>query len=156
MNRSIAIYFATMTGNAETLARQAETRARNEGWQPRLLNLSEVNPADLRAESLALFIVSTWGDGEPPADACDFWYDLTKAQLNLSSLRFAVLGLGDRDYSEFNAFARQLDERLAALGGQRLHERVEADLQFEDTYSEWESRVFPVLAVQRDAVAPAN
>jgi len=145
MKPTLAIYYATMTGNAESLARNAETRANAEGWLPRLQNLSEVKPADLAGDRLALFIVSTWGDGEPPADAADFWYDLLKATPALAGLRYAVLGLGDRDYSDFNAFARQLDERLAALGAQRLHERIEADLQFEDTYVEWESRVFPLL-----------
>lgn len=145
MKPTLAIYYATMTGNAESLARNAETRANAEGWLPRLQNLSEVKPADLAGDRLALFIVSTWGDGEPPADAADFWYDLLKATPALAGLRYAVLGLGDRDYQDFNAFARQLDERLAALGAQRLHERIEADLQFEDTYAEWESRVFPLL-----------
>lgn len=156
MSRPLAIYFATMTGNAETLARQAETRARNEGWLPRLQNLSEVKPADLAADTLALFIVSTWGDGEPPGDACDFWSDLGKAALDLSGLRYAVLGLGDRDYAEFNAFARQLDERLACLGGQRLQEQIEADVQFDETYAEWETRLFPILAEQRSAAVSAS
>lgn len=145
MKLTLALYYATVTGNAETLAQRAETRARNEGWLPRLQNLSEVKPADLTEDRFALFVVSTWGDGEPPADAADFWYDLVKATPDLSDLRYAVLGLGDRDYQDFNAFARQLDERLAALGAQRLHERIEADLQFEDTYTEWETRVFPLL-----------
>lgn len=145
MKPTLALYYGTVTGNAESLAQRAETRANAEGWLPRLQNLSEVKPADLAQDQLALFIVSTWGDGEPPADASDFWYDLEKAALNLSGLRYAILGLGDRDYQDFNAFARKLDERLAVLGAQRLHERIEADLQFEDTYTEWESRVFPLL-----------
>lgn len=149
MSHPLAIYFATVTGNAESLARQAETRARHEGWLPRLQNLSEVQPADLAADTLALFIVSTWGDGEPPCDASDFWSDLAKTALTLPGLHYAVLGLGDRDYTEFNAFARQLDERLAALGARRLHERIEADAQFDDTYAEWEARVFPQLAAHR-------
>jgi sulfite reductase (NADPH) flavoprotein alpha-component len=151
--KTLPIYYATVTGNAETLARQAETRAQREGWLPRLENLSEVKPADLTSDSLALFIVSTWGDGEPPADATDFWYDLAKASLDLSGLRYAVLGLGDKDYQDFNAFARQLDERLAALGARRLHERIEADLAFDDTYAEWADRVFPLLAEVSAAAA---
>ncbi|HEY0946692.1 MAG TPA: flavodoxin domain-containing protein [Opitutaceae bacterium] len=153
MSYPLAIYYATMTGNAESLARRAYERALNEGWSAQLINLSEVKPADLADVGLALFIVSTWGDGEPPADATDFYYDLEKTSaLALSRLRHAVLGLGDRDYTEFNAFARNLDERLAALGARRLHARVEADLDYEDTYAEWETRVFPLLAGLRSAV----
>ncbi len=73
---------------------------------------------------------------------------------DISGLRYAVLGLGDRDYQEFNAFARKLDERLVALGAQRLHERIEADLQFEDTYAEWETRIFSLLVEARAAAQP--
>jgi sulfite reductase (NADPH) flavoprotein alpha-component len=152
---TLALYFATVIGNAESLALKAETRAQREGWHAQLRNLSEVRPADLAEDRLALFIVSTWGDGEPPADASDFWYDLKDTTLDLTGLRYAVLGLGDRDYQEFNAFARNLDERLAALGAHRLHERIEADLQFEETYAEWESRVFPRLDQTRHAANPA-
>ncbi len=158
MSNSLAIYYATMTGNAETLARRAHDRALNEGWSARLINLSEVKPADLPAETLALFIVSTWGDGEPPADACDFHYDLEKESAPaLPALRFAILGLGDKDYPDFNAFARKLDERLVSLGAQRLHERIEADLDFDDTYAEWENRVFPLVAdaLRSNSVASA-
>lgn len=150
MSRTLSIYYATMTGNAETLARRAETRARAEGWHAQLHNLSGISPADLTADRLALFIVSTWGDGEPPTDAEDFFRDLThSAAPALPSLRYAILGLGDPDYSDFNAFACQLDERLAALGAHRLHARIEADLDFDDTYAEWESRLFPLLAETR-------
>lgn len=157
MSTPLAIYYGTMTGNAESLARRAETRAQNDGWLPKLENLSEVRPSDLAGDTLALFIVSTWGDGEPPADACDFYYDLEKDDAPaLGGLRYAILGLGDKDYQDFNAFARKLDERLAALGAERIHQRIEADLDFEDTYAEWESRIFPLLEPWRRSPAGSN
>lgn len=152
-NTTLAIYYATETGNAESLARRAYEHALNTGWTARIQNLSEVKPSDLVEDSLALFVVSTWGDGEPPSDATDFYYDLEKAELSLAGLRYAVLGLGDRDYSDFNAFARKLDERLAALAASRLHERVEADLDYEDTYDTWAARIFPLLGASATANA---
>lgn len=146
MTAPLHVCYATVTGNAESLARRAYDRALNAGLAARLHNLSELSPADLADAATALFIVSTWGDGEPPTDAADFFADLLgDGAPALGSLRYAVLGLGDRDYPEFNAFARQLDERLAALGARSLLPRVEADLQFEETYAEWEARVFPLL-----------
>lgn len=141
-----AIYYATETGNAETLARQAHERLVAEGLDDAVVaNISSLRPADLAARKTLLFVVSTWGDGEPPSDATDFFYDLEKASLDLSNLRYAVLGLGDRDYSDFCGFARKLDERLAALGARPLLARAEADLDFEDAYNEWIERVVPLL-----------
>ncbi len=139
------IFFATVTGNAESLALKAETRAKNAGRPVSSKNLSDITPETLTTPTLALFVVSTWGDGEPPADACDFWYALEQAPLSLPNLRYAVFGLGDRDYSEFNAVARKLDERLTALGAQRLLPRVEADTAFDDAYEAWENEVFATL-----------
>lgn len=137
----IQVCFATMTGNAETLANRVHERLVAAGLSSELVNLANAKPADLAGWSRALFVVSTWGDGEPPADACDFWYALEKAELELSGLRFAVFGLGDRDYQNYNAFARMLDERLVALGAARLAERAEADLDFDGAYAEWEERI---------------
>jgi sulfite reductase (NADPH) flavoprotein alpha-component len=150
---SLAIYYATMTGNAEELARRTAARAGASGWHPVLLNLSEVRPDDLRQHRLALFIVSTWGDGEPPANAGDFWRDLETIPWDLAGLTYAVFGLGDRGYAAFNAFARQLDERLTQLGAGRLHRRVEADLDFDDAHGTWEDRIFGLLASPLEALS---
>lgn len=151
MPDTLHICFATMTGNAESLAGQAEVRAQAEGIDAVLHNLVDLQPADLTDLRLALFVVSTWGDGEPPDDATGFWYDLEKADLALPNLHYAVFGLGDKDYADFNGFGRQLDERLAALGATRLLDRFDADLDFDDTYPAWENRVFARLAVAREA-----
>jgi sulfite reductase (NADPH) flavoprotein alpha-component len=157
MSNSLTIYYATMTGNAEMLARRAEERATADGWTVNLVNLADAKPDDLAANApLALFIASTWGDGEPPSDAESFYGDLTEASVDLSALRHAVFGLGDRDYQFYNAFARNLDERLAALGSKTLLDRVEADLDFEDTYKEWENRVFATLADVRQNASPTS
>lgn len=147
MNNAPALYYATETGNAETVARQAHERAVAAGLaSATVANLSQLRPADLASHGLILFVVSTWGDGEPPSDATDFFYDLEKARIDLSGLRYAVLGLGDRDYSDFCGFARKLDERLAALGAKALLPRAEADLDYEETCEDWIARILPVIS----------
>lgn len=156
-NITLNIYYATMTGNAEGLARQAHERALGAGLTAELFNLADIKPAQLaehsaRPGTVSLFVVSTWGDGEPPADACDFHYDLQKEELALGNLRHGVFGLGDRDYQNFNAFARELDERLIALGSRPLIARSEADLDFDDQFTGWLDEVLALLA-NSEAVA---
>mgnify|MGYP003651327358 FL=1 len=147
---SLHIHFATMTGNAEALATDAHERAEQEGWSSILHNLADVSPADLSDQRLALFVVSTWGDGEPPDDANAFWFALEEAALDLRGLHYAVFGLGDIDYPEFNAFGRNLDDRLTALGATRLLPRVEAGLDFDTPYLPWADQVFAQLATLRE------
>jgi sulfite reductase (NADPH) flavoprotein alpha-component len=147
---ALAIHYATMTGNAEGLARQAYELALNTGLPATLHNLSETRPSDLaemaaRPGAIALFIVSTWGDGEPPADACDFHYDFQKQNVALHGLRHAVFGLGDLDYTNYNAFARELDARLLGLGSQALLPRCEADLDFDETFTLWLGQLMGAL-----------
>ena len=152
MSNSLNICFGTMTGNAETLATEAHKRAVSQGFESNLLNLAKVKSVELAGMEEALFVVSTWGDGEPPDDAADFWYELENAKLDLSGLSYAVFGLGDKDYPEFNGFARLLDERLLALGAKRLIARAEADLDFDDAFAAWSEQIFPLLAVRRETM----
>lgn len=147
----INVFFATETGNAESLATLAGRRAVSEGWEAAVQSVSDIAPSNLGELTFALFFASTWGDGEPPTSACDFWERLEREQPDLSRLSYAVFGLGDREYPEFNAFGRKLDERLAVLGAKRLAPRVEADLDYDANYAEWELAIFATLAAKRAA-----
>jgi sulfite reductase (NADPH) flavoprotein alpha-component len=55
----------------------------------------------------------------------------------LEGLRYAVLGLGDSSYPQFCAIGRALDERLAALGAERLLAAGEADVDLETVAQPW-------------------
>jgi len=146
MTNAVSIYYATMTGTAEELARDAERRIRAAGWIPQLHNLSEASPASLRESQRAVFIVSTWGDGEPPDDAVDFYEELQESKEKLSHLNYALLGLGDSSYPEFNRFARDLDAELRRLDARPYVPRVEADADYDDTYDHWIDLVLEALS----------
>lgn len=68
----------------------------------------------------AVFVVSTTGQGDPPVNMRKTWQDMLAASLPetlLADLKFAVFGLGDTRYREFNYAARKLHARLKRLGG---------------------------------------
>lgn len=147
MSIPLHIHFATTTGNAEVLANRAFARARLEGFDATLTNLSGESPADLTGDGLAIFIVSSFGDGDPPDDAEPFWLDLMRPSApRLPNLRYALFGLGDRSHNDFNGFARKLDERLTALGAHRLATRHEADTDYEDDYPGWADKIFAPIS----------
>ncbi|MDR2863137.1 MAG: flavodoxin domain-containing protein [Puniceicoccales bacterium] len=139
MSKDIIIYYASVTGNSESIAQRASQSITGAGWTPQLVNLADVKPADLSGDGkIALFVASTWGDGEPPTDAEDFFDALTNEAPGLSGLRFAVFGLGDSSYEQFNGFTKKLEARLTALGGKTFHTRGDADIDFERDYAKWE------------------
>ena len=137
MSKEITIFYGTETGNSQELAEKAESILGKEGYKINVSNLEDTNPDDLIKIKLSLFIVSTWGEGDPPLDAEDFYETLQSCELKLSNLSYGVMGLGDRSYEIFNGFAIDIDNTLNKLGATRIGERVEADLDYEDDFDGW-------------------
>ena len=134
----VTIVFGTQTGNARRLAEQLARQVEAAGLGVLLLRADAYPLRDLKAEKLLYVVISTQGDGDPPDDARGLVEHLLgKRAPELPGMKFAVLGLGDSSYPQFNATARQLDQRLEALGAQRLLERGEADLDVETVATPW-------------------
>jgi len=132
------IGFASQSGFAEQLAWQTAGQLQAAGVPVKVRPLADVREQDLRDSQNALFVVSTFGDGEAPDSARGFerkvlGRDLSLSGLSLSGLSYAVLGLGDRQYEHFCGFARRLHHWLAAHGGNTLFAPVEVDSG--DTYA---------------------
>ena len=83
----IHITYASETGNAESLAEDTATQLSNAGFETTLSNLEDFTPEKLTEVNTLLSVVSTWGDGDPPTEAEDFYLDLKDNQsLSLSHL----------------------------------------------------------------------
>ena len=140
--RSLAILYGSQTGTAEQLAKRLATEVGKGGFAPRVLELNAHAQVDWTQERVLLLVTSTWGDGDPPDNAVAFWQHLqAETAPRLEQLSFAVLGLGDRNYSDFCGAARKFDERLAQLGARRLLPRVECDTDYETAARAWMTEV---------------
>lgn len=148
----LTIVYASQTGNARRVAEQLAEDARAGGIDVRLLRADAYSSRELKTERHLVLVVSTQGEGEPSDDARELHaFVLGKRAPRLEQLQFAVLGLGDTSYPEFCAVARQLDARLAELGGQRLLELGEADLDIETVAVPWRGRA---IAAAKDLLKP--
>jgi sulfite reductase (NADPH) flavoprotein alpha-component len=136
--KPLVILFGSQTGSAEGLAKKLAKESEARGFTPKLFALNDFEQANLPAASKAVIISSTWGDGEPPDNAVNFWNWIKgDSAPRLENLNFAVLGLGDKNYSDFCGASKKFDERLAALGAKRLAPRGECDVDYEGPAKSW-------------------
>ena len=87
---------------------------------------------------MVTLIISTHGEGEAPDDAEVFHEQLfSKKAPDLSELQYSVLALGDSSYELFCQTGLEIDNRLTELGGKRIHQRIDCDVDFEKPASQW-------------------
>ena len=136
-NRLTVIY-GSQTGNAKRLAEDLGRRASSAGLVVRVVRADAYPVRELKQERLLYVVISTQGDAEPSDDARAWVEFLRSARApKLEHLHYAVLGLGDSSYPQFCAIGRQVDERLEALGAQRLFDAGEADVDLETVAQPW-------------------
>ncbi|MCQ6260090.1 sulfite reductase flavoprotein subunit alpha [Pseudomonas sp. Q11] len=121
------IGFASQSGFAEQLAWQTAGQLQAAGLPVKVQPLAGISEQELSNCSHALFVVSTFGDGEGPDSARGFERKVLGRALSLERLQYSVLGLGDRQYENFCGFARRLHAWLAEHGGKTLFAPVEVD-----------------------------
>ena len=134
----LLILYGTQTGNAEWIADQAKDKAAELGFDVTLTDMGEATTDLLTAAQNLLVVVSTYGEGEMPDDAEDFWLEVAgDSAPRLEDLRYAVCGLGDSIYDGFCQAAKNFDGRLHELGATRVVERVECDVDFQKPADDW-------------------
>jgi sulfite reductase (NADPH) flavoprotein alpha-component len=150
----LVILFGSQTGSAEGLAKKLAKESESRGFSPKLLQLNDYEQANLTTASKAVIISSTWGEGDPPDNAVNFWnWIKADAAPRLENLSFAVLGLGDKNYSDFCGASKKFDERLAALGAKRVAPRGECDVDYEGPAKTWIDGLWDKLGIGNGAPA---
>ena len=117
------VVYASQTGTAEKIAR-AKAAALSQQEQTSVVSMASLKLNTLSSVSKVIFVVSTYGEGEPPDAGRTFSKALKKASSNqsdyLSHLSFEVVGLGDKQYAAFCQFAVTLFDNISALGARAL------------------------------------
>jgi sulfite reductase (NADPH) flavoprotein alpha-component len=135
------VVFASQTGYAEQLAQQTYTSLQQAGSRAELVDIAELQMSALVKYKHVLFLVSTTGEGDAPDSAAGFLGQLNDQASTLTSLRYAILALGDRHYKAFCAFGHQLDQALHQQGGRRLFDLLEVDNGDEAALRHWQQQL---------------
>src|SRR5436190_9797439 len=99
--KKLTILYGTETGNSKSLATRFAQRSKQSGIVSKLVSLDQYRLTDLSKEENLLVVMSTHGEGEPPATAKKFYEYVHTDSVKLSKTNFAVLALGDTAYPLF-------------------------------------------------------
>jgi sulfite reductase (NADPH) flavoprotein alpha-component len=154
--KPLTILYGSQTGTAEGLAKKASKEAEKRGFRPKVVCMDKHDTLDLAKEENVLVITSTYGDGDPPDNAQAFWdYLKGESAPPLAGVSYSVLALGDTNYSAFCQFGKLCDERFEQLGAQRIHPRVDCDVDYDAPTKSWTEGVFAALSSSNGAVPAA-
>ncbi|KAF3482201.1 sulfite reductase beta subunit [Arthroderma uncinatum] len=157
----LTILFASDNGNGENLAKRLANRGKARGLKTMVMAMDDYPVEDLSTEENIVLITSTAGQGELPQNGRGFWETVKNSgDLDLSSIKYSVFGLGDSHYWPrkedklyYNKPAKDLDARISFLGGKKLADIGLGDDQdpdgFQTGYQEWEPKLWQALGVDK-------
>jgi sulfite reductase (NADPH) flavoprotein alpha-component len=135
------VVYASQTGNADYLAQQTAATLTTGGLSARAVCISALDAETLAGVTRALFIASTYGEGDSPDTAARFAGVTMASAPDLSQLHYAVLALGDSSYVNYCGFGRALDGWLAARGATALFDRIDVDRGSSDAIASWQHQL---------------
>lgn len=133
----LLVLYGSNTGSAEGFARTVAGDAADRGWRATVAPLDEY--ANRLPVTGGVLIVTASYNGSAPDNAGRFVSWLESAEPgSLTGVRYAVMGVGNRDWaSTYQRIPTLIDQKLAAAGAERIRERGEADAQA-DFFGDWE------------------
>ena len=128
------------------------THHKNTGFEGRVVDLETFEPEKLQATSLAVFLLATYGEGDPTDNAMTFakWLENKDGELSeqaLGGLNYAVFGLGSTQYEHYNKMGKVAQKRLKELGANPVVDLGLGDeLTVEEDFEKWSDGLWGPLS----------
>ena len=173
--KNCVIFYGSQTGTAEDYAsRLAKEGSSRFGLKTMVADLEDYDFENLDTfpeDKIAMFVLATYGEGEPTDNAVDFYEFITGEEVSftngatteekpLSNLKFVAFGLGNNTYEHYNSIVRRVTAALEKLGGTRIGQAGEGDDgagTMEEDFLAWKEPMWAELTEkmgleERDAV----
>ncbi|WP_341280938.1 cytochrome P450 [Paenibacillus sp. FSL H8-0537] len=161
-NGSLLVLYGSNLGAAESIAHQITSTALGYGIQSEAAPLNEWS-GRLQGQGIVIIVTASY-NGKAPYNASAFVEWLKGARTDEGqAVQYAVLGCGDRSWSgTYQSIPRFIDEKLDAIGAERLVARGEVDAggDMEQQVKEWLDVMWPAvtdaLGIQMNHIETAN
>lgn len=155
-HKQLTILYGTHTGRSKTIAGKLSEKLTHLGVGVKAIALDEYKTRQLSSETHVVFIVSTHGEGEPPAMAEDFHAFITgKRSPALPQLNYSVVALGDKSYKLFCQTGIEIDHALTQSGAKTILPVLKLDVDFEEDVERWMNQ-FTTIFTDIPATAHLN
>ncbi|CAG8961681.1 hypothetical protein HYFRA_00006220 [Hymenoscyphus fraxineus] len=138
-NKNCVIFYGSQTGTAEDYASRLAKEGKSRfGLETMVADLEDYDFDNLDAfpeDKVVMFILATYGEGEPTDNAVDFYEFIytgeptfsQSADPPLGNLTYVAFGLGNNTYEHYNSMVRNVDSALTKLGAHRIGAAGEGD-----------------------------
>ncbi|KAF2031534.1 hypothetical protein EK21DRAFT_63189 [Setomelanomma holmii] len=141
-DKNCVVFYGSQTGTAEDYASRLSKEGHSRfGLKTMVADLEEYDFDNLDSfpeDKLAVFVLATYGEGEPTDNAVEFYEFIGSEDISfseggsaddkpLSKLNYVAFGLGNNTYEHYNSMVRNVDKYLTTLGATRLGAAGEGD-----------------------------
>ncbi|KAI8079236.1 hypothetical protein BDF21DRAFT_438695 [Thamnidium elegans] len=156
--RRVIVFYGSQTGTAEGYAaRIAKECSQRFGVNCMTadMELYDLTYLDqVPKDHLVIFVLATYGEGDPTDNAMEFWDLVTEEEPTFSAsaedaplhnLNFVMFGLGNKTYEHYNEVSRKVTKCLTKLGAHLVGESGEGDDDgsLEEDYLTWKETLWP-------------
>ncbi|RKF61416.1 NADPH--cytochrome P450 reductase [Erysiphe neolycopersici] len=166
--KNCVIFYGSQTGTAEDfaarLAKEGKARFGLETMAADLEDYDYENLDHFPEDKIAIFVLATYGEGEPTDNAVDFYQFITGQPTDsfllskdppLDNLNYVAFGLGNNTYEHFNSVVRNVTAALEKLGAHRIGNVGEGDDgagTMEEDFLAWKDPMWAAVAEKLNLV----
>ena len=128
MALNLTILVGTMTGTSEMVAQEVQTVLEAAGHTVTVRMMDDLDAGVFAGGGTFLICTSTYGQGDVPDNAQEFFASLEQVRPDLSSVDYGLIALGDLTYRDtFCEGGIRFDALLTELGAHRIGDVLKHD-----------------------------